>query len=55
MGAEMAKIYFAPRVAHDDTIFTNDPALPDSPDRSDLAGGGSGWGGIQIVSQGFAI
>ena len=29
---------------------TNDPALPDSPDRSDLAGGPLGWGASNFQS-----
>ena len=29
---------------------TNDPGLPDSPDRSDLAVGASGWGCIKCQS-----
>ena len=32
---------------------TNDPALPDSPDRSDLAGGPLGWGGIKLSVRGL--
>ena len=33
--------------------ITNDPALPDSPDRSDLAGGPLGWGGIKLSVRGL--
>ena len=29
------------------SMITNDPVLPDSPDRSDLAVGASGWGCIK--------
>ena len=32
---------------------TNDPALPDSPDRSDLAGAASGWGGTKLSVRGL--
>ena len=35
------------------TNITNDPALPDSPDRSDLAGDASGWGGIKLSVRGL--
>ena len=31
---------------------TNDPGLPDSPDRSDLTGGPLGWGGIKLSVRG---
>ena len=34
-------------------LGTNDPALPDSPDRSDLAGDASGWGGIKLSVRGL--
>ena len=36
-----------------DDPLTNDPGLPDSPDRSDLAGGPLGWGGIKLSVRGL--
>ena len=35
------------------SVSTNDPALPDSPDRSDLAAGALGWGGTKLSVRGL--
>ena len=40
-------------VSFSKAVHTNDPALPDSPDRSDLAGGPLGWGGIKLSVRGL--
>ena len=34
-------------------MTTNNPGLPDSPDRLDLAGGASGWEGIKLSVRGL--
>ena len=53
--ATRLKIFATVLEASYDKTATDVPCLPDSPDRSDLAGGASGWGCIKLSVRGLSF